>query len=260
MINDPTSRPVLAGHTAISLNGGRKTIRPADIESFVTDDPTYDTCPGRSVPAAAPMLHPVRMVPPVASTAAEPRPGRRDAPAPIAATSPARGGVAVIGPARIIRSPLSGKNSSDLGLLTHTLVSTHAPLIAGGLPQDLVPRMYELASGLLDANSNRRRVLAMQAASLAHRYLTRLALSTPWELLGVEHETGNGPVDVAWVHSERGRVMRPVRWGVRRSAGSLPGLEWPALEKLTGRGRHYLPPDQGLALCFRTQRMVECKQ
>ena len=153
------------------------------------------------------MLRHLRMVPPLAPTAAEPRSGRLEAPAPIEAPSATHSGVAVIGPARILRSPLSGKNSSDLGLLTHTLVSTHAPLIAGGLPQDLVPQMYELAHGLLDANSNRRRVLAVQAAGLAYRYLNRLALSAPFQLLGVEYETGNGPVDVAWVHGENGRVV-----------------------------------------------------
>ncbi len=74
-------------------------------------------------------------------------------------------------------------------------------------PEELLSRMTGLARGLLDANWNRRRVLAAEAVSLAHKYLTRLAPTAPWRLLGVEYETGNGAVDLAWEHDSDGRVL-----------------------------------------------------
>ncbi|MGY1615913.1 hypothetical protein ACI797_04155 [Geodermatophilus sp. SYSU D00691] len=67
--------------------------------------------------------------------------------------------------------------------------------------------MTEVARGLVKANPNRRRVVAAEAVSLAYRYLTQLAPQTPWRLHGVEFETGQGPVDVAWIHETDGRVL-----------------------------------------------------
>lgn len=123
------------------------------------------------------------------------------------APAPARTGLAVIGPSRVLRTALSGRHGSDLGVLTHALVSTHAPLLVSSLDrEDLLPRLNAMARGLLDANWNRRRVVAAEAVSLAHKYLTRIAPSSPWRLLGVEVETGDGVVDLAWEH-EDGRVV-----------------------------------------------------
>ncbi len=107
----------------------------------------------------------------------------------------------------MLRASLSGRGGSDLGVLTHALASTHAPLLAMVPPEELLSRMTGLARGLLDANWNRRRVLAAEAVSLAHKYLTRLAPAEPWRLLGVEYETGDGAVDLAWEHGEDGRVL-----------------------------------------------------
>ncbi len=94
-----------------------------------------------------------------------------------------------------------------MGLLTHTLVSTHVPLVLSGAPVDLLPRMSKMARGLLDANPNRRRVVAAAAVGLAYRYLSTLVPGAPWLLHGVEFECGAGPVDVAWVNADDGRVL-----------------------------------------------------
>lgn len=106
-----------------------------------------------------------------------------------------------------LTSPLSGTGAGHLGLLTHTLVATHAPLFAAGAAvPDLVPPMVEMAHRLIDANTNRRRAVAAEAVSLARTYLAQAAPTGAWALLGVEFDTGDGPVDVAWQHPD-GRVF-----------------------------------------------------
>jgi hypothetical protein len=113
----------------------------------------------------------------------------------------------VIVNASTLSSPLSGTGAGHLGVLTHTLIATHVPLLTcGATVADLVPPMVEVAHRLLDANTNRRHVVAVEAVSLARRYLTQGAPTTPWSLLGVEFDTGNGPVDLAWRHPD-GRVF-----------------------------------------------------
>ncbi|MCF6735235.1 hypothetical protein [Blastococcus sp. KM273129] len=169
-----------------------------------TDDPTYDSISGASVEAARAVRRHLAIVPSLAPTAAEARPDRLDATAEPALR---RGGVAVIGPSRVLRASLSGRDGSDLGVLTHALVTTHAPLLATVPPEELLGRMHGLARNLLDANWNRRRVVAAEAVSLAHKYLTRLAPTAPWRLLAVEYQTGDGTVDLAWEHVESGRVL-----------------------------------------------------
>jgi len=107
----------------------------------------------------------------------------------------------------VLRVPLSGRDGTDLGILTHALVTTHAPLLTTLSSEQLLRRMHGLARNLLDANWNRERVVAAEAVSLAHRYLTRLTPSAPWRLLAVECETGDGIVDVVWVDAEGGQVF-----------------------------------------------------
>ena len=103
--------------------------------------------------------------------------------------------------------PLSGSGAGHLGLLTHLLVATHAPRLSHGVSgADLVPSMIEVAHRLIAANTNRRRAVAAEAVSLARGYLTNCAPTEPWVLLGVEFDTGDGPVDVAWQDPD-GRVF-----------------------------------------------------
>ena len=67
--------------------------------------------------------------------------------------------------------------------------------------------MNQAARSLLDANWNRRRVIAAETVGLAHQYLTVLAPGAPWRLVGVEVETGRGPVDLVWANDIDGRVL-----------------------------------------------------
>lgn len=103
--------------------------------------------------------------------------------------------------------PLSGSGAGHLGLLTHLLVATHAPRLSPGVSgADLVPSMVEVANRLIAASTNRRRAVAAEAVSLARGYLSNCAPAAPWVLLGVEFDTGDGPVDVAW-QDPGGRVF-----------------------------------------------------
>jgi hypothetical protein len=205
---------------AASPVGGRP-LAFGDRPTFaLTDDSTNDTVAHAVEPRpnGRPRLS---IVPSPALDAAAPRESAGTAGTAESAAH-TRGGLAVIGPARLLRSSLSGKESTDLGLLTHTLVSTHAPLVADGLPADVLARMTALARGLLDANPNRRRVVAAEAVGLAYRYLSDLAPRAPWLLLGVEFETGSGPVDVAWVHGDSGHVLFDELKTTRAASGKVP--------------------------------------
>lgn len=220
MSSDNNNRDAGRRLAATSPVGGRPLAfedRPA---FALTDDSTNDTVTGavEQRPDGRPRLS---IVPPPTRDAAAPREGGGAA-GPAGSPLRQRGGLAVIGPVRLMRSALSGKESTDLGLLTHTLVSTHAPLVADGLPADVLARMTELARGLLDANPNRRRVVAAEAVGLAYRYLSDLSPRAPWLLLGVEFETGSGPVDVAWVHGDSGHVLFDELKTTRAATGKVP--------------------------------------
>jgi hypothetical protein len=189
-----------------SLDGGRAAlgrVTTNSLPSGASDDPTYDSYVG-GMPRLR-LVQPERSLLGQAAEALVP-PGRSLSRRP-ENRSARRGGLGVIGPDRVLRSPVSGAGGSDVGALTHALVSTHAPLLDGGLPSDVLARMNEFARALVDANPNRRRVVATEAVGLAYRYLTELAPAPPWRLLGVEFETGRGPVDVAWVHKGDDRVL-----------------------------------------------------
>lgn len=106
------------------------------------------------------------------------------------------------------RPTFTGRGTSDLGTLTHGLIGSHVQFVTGGEEQgDLLARMYAVAYAVIDANPNATRVLATEAASLAHRYLCEFPPSRPWRLLGVEFDTGDGPVDLAWVNDTTGEVF-----------------------------------------------------
>lgn len=124
-----------------------------------------------------------------------------------------RGSLGVLMPTLLpARATFTGRGTADLGSLTHGLIGVHVPFLTPthsgvGVPGDLLARMYTVAYAVIDANPNATRVLATEAASLAYRYLTELPPAAPWRLLGVEYDTGAGPVDVAWVHEETGEVF-----------------------------------------------------
>ncbi|WP_140739775.1 hypothetical protein [Pedococcus bigeumensis] len=104
--------------------------------------------------------------------------------------------------------PLTGNANSDRGVLTHTLIATHAPRLAlGESVDDLVPSMVQFAFGLVQTHPNGSRVIAAETVGMARRYLADLTPGDPWRLLGVEYETGEGPVDLAWVNDADGRVF-----------------------------------------------------
>ncbi|RBY92679.1 hypothetical protein [Blastococcus sp. TF02A-30] len=97
--------------------------------------------------------------------------------------------------------------------------------------------MTAMAKALLDANFNRRRVIATEAVSLAYRYLSALAPAPPWRLLGVEYETGRGPVDLAWANSEVGLVFFDELKTARTATRRLPGAWEEQTQRYTAAGR-----------------------
>lgn len=108
-----------------------------------------------------------------------------------------------------LRAPFTGHGPTDRGLLTHTLVATHAPLLdQGRTAESLVAPMVAMADLLIAGNRNRKAAVSSTAVSLANRYLSKCAVSGHgWRLLGVEYDTGHGCADVAWQHDATGAVM-----------------------------------------------------
>ncbi|GAA4372843.1 hypothetical protein [Nocardioides caricicola] len=127
--------------------------------------------------------------------------------------SAGRGSLGVLMPTLLSTNAVfTGRRASDLGSLTHLLVGSHVQFISlsldgTGVPVDLLDRMYAVAYAVIDANPNARRVLATEAASLALRYLTEFPPAAPWRLLGVEYDTGNGRVDLAWWNGDTCEVF-----------------------------------------------------
>ncbi|NYD40026.1 hypothetical protein [Nocardioides panaciterrulae] len=105
-------------------------------------------------------------------------------------------------------TPFTGRGTSDLGSLTHGLIGSHIQFLSDGqVPSNLLERMYAVAYALIEANPNATRVLATEAASLAFRYLTEFPPRPPWRLLGVEYDTGEGPVDLAWANTSTNEMF-----------------------------------------------------
>lgn len=124
-----------------------------------------------------------------------------------------RGSLGVLMPTVLPSRPtFTGRGTADVGSLTHGLIGSHVQslTVAGAtvvVPGDLLERMFAVAYAVIDANPNATRVLATEAASLASRYLCEFPPALPWRLLGVEYETGDGRVDLAWVNDETGEVF-----------------------------------------------------
>ncbi|QWZ07716.1 hypothetical protein KRR39_20350 [Nocardioides panacis] len=143
---------------------------------------------------------------------AAPRSSARSSSTGSSSPLPSRGGSGSLGvlmPSLPLRSPVSGTGASDVGVLTHALVAAHVGLrVNNQYPENLIERLFAFSEALVNANPNRRRVIATEASGLAFRYLTRLAPVDPWNVLGVEYDTeGGGRVDVAWFHTVDGSVM-----------------------------------------------------
>jgi hypothetical protein len=109
-----------------------------------------------------------------------------------------------------VRARFTGHGTSDVGSLTHVLIGAHVEYVhstqhtvpATVMAANLLNQMFAAACDLITANPNATRVLATQAASLASRYLTDFVPDLTWRLLGVEHATSRGRVDLAWVHDQ----------------------------------------------------------
>lgn len=107
-----------------------------------------------------------------------------------------------------LKSPLSGVSPADQGMVVHALIGAHVPHIAAGTTvAALLPHITQMARSLVQANANRRAAVAAQCVGLACRYLADLVPGSDWHLLGVEWDTGHGPVDVAWAHMATGAVL-----------------------------------------------------
>lgn len=121
----------------------------------------------------------------------------------------------------------TGTNNRDLGTLAHALIGSHVQFVHGtAVPGDLLERMYAVAYAVIDANPNRTRVLATEAASYAYRYLTTFVPDAPWRLLGVEYDTGSGEVDLAWTDDTSGQVFFDEVKTSRVHDGRRPEPKW----------------------------------
>lgn len=124
-----------------------------------------------------------------------------------------RGSLGVLMPTLLPSRPkFTGRNTNDVGSLTHALIGFHVGFLTSNttevvVPGDLLERMFVIAYALIDANPNATRVLATEACSLAYRYLTQFPPAAPWRLLGVEYDTGCGRVDLAWANDTTGEVF-----------------------------------------------------
>ncbi|GIM63356.1 hypothetical protein Pve01_80240 [Planomonospora venezuelensis] len=145
-----------------------------------------------------------------------------------------RGSLGVLMPTLLPSRPtFTGRGTSDVGSLTHGLIGSHVQSLTAReatvvVPGDLLARMYAVAYAVIDANPNATRVLATEAASLAYLYLTEFPPAGSWRLLGVEFDTGDGPVDLAWVNDRTGDVFFDEVKTSRVSNGRQPSPTWVA--------------------------------
>ncbi len=103
---------------------------------------------------------------------------------------------------------LTGERSTDVGTLAHRLIGQFAePTSRWGFTENLPTLLQQTAYESIRAIPARRRVLAIESLSHAHRYLTSYVPHCGWTLLGVEYPCGDGRVDVAWQHTDTGTVF-----------------------------------------------------
>lgn len=116
--------------------------------------------------------------------------------------------IGVLMPTLALPKNLSGYRPQDVGLVTHAAVAILAPYARDYTPFELAEHLLDVTGALVNGkNVNRRRVLMLTAASHVAVYFRRFAPTTDWALLGCEFDTTGGRTDLAWQHTETGRVF-----------------------------------------------------
>jgi hypothetical protein len=200
-VNTPTPSHHFTPAIEITSSLGRviEVTLTVPLHAGSTDDPTYDTSEPSIGPTALMEAGPGSgyIVPPIAGNALMARRGG----------SGDSGGDWVCSPAVWTRKPITGDHPGDVGLLTHVLIQTAITCIRGDGAVDLLRWLEALAMSAIRATTNRRWATATQAVALAHQYLTLLAPDPSWTLLDIEADSGDGPVDVAWIQPATGQVF-----------------------------------------------------
>lgn len=90
--------------------------------------------------------------------------------------------------------------SWSVGTLTHRLISEHARLVEdANSVATLLAVVHASAKFHVPASTKpTNRILVGQATGLAVRYLTEVAPTSPWKLVGTETRLGLGRADVVW--------------------------------------------------------------
>lgn len=142
------------------------------------------------------------------------------------------GSLGVVMPGMLPSRPtFTGRSTYDLGALTHGLIGAHAKSAAphcDGKVETLLASMEAIASAVIDANPNATKVLVAEASCLALRYLTDWRPAWPWTLIGVNHQTGAGRVDLAWLRHSDGAVLFDEIKTTRFAGSPPPAAAWMA--------------------------------
>lgn len=142
------------------------------------------------------------------------------------------GSLGVVMPGMLPSRPtFTGRSTYDLGALTHGLIGAHAKSAAAhrnGNVDALLVSMEAIASAVIDANPNATKVLVAEASCLALRYLTDWRPAWPWTLIGVDHQTGAGRVDLAWLRHSDGAVLFDEIKTTRFAGSPPPAAAWMA--------------------------------
>lgn len=110
-------------------------------------------------------------------------------------------------PVHPLRRPVTADRPTDVGTVTHAVCAELADRARNLTPGE-VAELTIAAAGRLVVNSvaSRKRAVWFEAVGHASLYLRCLVPPAGWELLGAEHATGGGNVDLAWEHPTFGVV------------------------------------------------------
>lgn len=143
----------------------------------------------------------------------------------------------VLMPATVLRHPLSGDGTGDIGMLTHILIGMWAGRHEGVTGAELTTAVTGAAHSLVSrTNTVTRFAVASQAASMALKYLLVYSPELPWFVHGVEVTLGNRVADIVWEHPAGALFIDEVKTGKPTSPSRLQ-IEWDVqTRQLAARG------------------------
>lgn len=112
----------------------------------------------------------------------------------------------VVLPSGRVDVPVSVAKPTGVGTLAHLVIALLAPTTDSCSPARLTDSCLALAHELA-APSPRARANSVLAAGFAAEYLRTLRPQAPWDLLGVEYDTGAGQADLAYQNTRTGAVF-----------------------------------------------------